>query len=140
VSLFLRLLEDDDKALALRTALRAVAAGEPDPRVFEADPDAFALVPGAPFAYWVTDQIRETFLTFPSVETHTVVTSGTGTLDDFRFLRLWWESTAENMWFPYAKGGAYAPYYFDHYLSVNWGHDGQEMKAWIVVSTLAIFA
>jgi len=133
VSLFLRLLEDDDKALALRTALRAVAAGEPDPRVFEADPDAFALVPGAPFAYWVTDQIRETFLTFPSVETHTVVTSGTGTLDDFRFLRLWWESTAENMWFPYAKGGAYAPYYFDHYLSVNWGHDGQEMKAWIVV-------
>lgn len=34
MSLFLRLLEDDDKAEALRTALRAVAAGAADPRVF----------------------------------------------------------------------------------------------------------
>jgi hypothetical protein len=34
MSLFLRLLEDEDKALALRTALHAVATGAADPRVF----------------------------------------------------------------------------------------------------------
>jgi hypothetical protein len=61
VTLFLRLLEDEDKPEALRTALRASAAGTPDLRVFEADPAAFARVPGAPFAYWVGDQLRRCF-------------------------------------------------------------------------------
>jgi hypothetical protein len=31
---------------------------------------------------------------------------------------------------PFAKGGAYSPYYADLHLVVNWERDGEELKAW----------
>ena len=160
MSLFLRLLSEADKAAALGEVCRRYRARETgrgpvvsdqrsvisghrtendDPRVFEVTPDAFDAVPGKPFAYWVSDAVRETFLRLPALGEILLATSGTGTLDDFRFLRAWWETfnpwsvTKVQKWFPYAKGGAFAPMYFDHHLSINWNDDGAEMKAWIVV-------
>ncbi|AUB82640.1 hypothetical protein [Candidatus Thiodictyon syntrophicum] len=133
MSLFLRLLEDDDKALALRTALRAVAAGEPDPRVFEADPDAFALVPGAPFAYWISPSAQSAFSRLPNFEgERRTAKCGAGTLDDFRFLRLDWEvpvSVAE--WVSFAKGGAFGRYYADLYLRLAWANAGREIQCFV---------
>jgi hypothetical protein len=32
-------------------------------------------------------------------------------------------------WVPFAKGGAFSPYYSDLHLLVNWRNDGQEIKA-----------
>lgn len=133
LSLFLRLLESDDKAAALGEAVAAVAEVRPDPRVFEVAPESFAQVPGAPFAYWVSEAVRGLFRLFGSVEKDHLVASGTGTLDDFRFLRVWWEVVRARKWFTYAKGGSYAPYYYDHHLCVDWLTNGREMKAWIVV-------
>ena len=148
---FLRLLAETDKAAALQTAcarvrqFNSVASGQwsvdgkHDPRVFEVSPKSFDAVPGKPFAYWVSDAVRETFRRLPAFGESALATSGTGTLDDFRFLHTWWETishttfTSNQKWFPYAKGGAFAPMYFDHYLSINWNNDGDEMKAWIVV-------
>jgi hypothetical protein len=126
VSLFLRLLEDDDKALALRTALRAVAADEPDPRVFEADPAAFALVPGAPFAYWVSDGVRETFRQLSAFEGQDrKARRGPSTCDDSRYLRLWWEVERDpahgyGEWRAFSKGGAFSRFYWDIHLLVDW--------------------
>ncbi len=139
MTLFLRLLEDEDKAQALAETCARIGRGESDPRVFELDPNSFAKVPGAPFAYWVSESVREAFLRLPAFSDQSLATSGTGTLDDFRFLRVWWETSggrAESRvdsWFPYAKGGAFAPIYFDHHLSINWNDDGTQMKAWIVL-------
>ena len=59
MSLFLRLLGEEDKGAALLEAVRAVAAGEADPRVFDVEPASFEQVPGAPFAYWVSERIRQ---------------------------------------------------------------------------------
>ncbi len=136
---FLRLLAEDDKAQALLETCTRLRAGEADSRHFEVAPSAFDAVPGKPFAYWVSEAVRETFRRLPSFGECALPTSGTGTLDDFRFLRTWWEAdgqpsvTQVSKWFPYEKGGAFAPMYFDHYLSINWKDDGAEMKAWIVV-------
>ncbi len=97
---------------------------------------SFRKVPGAPFAYWVSESVRSLFCMSSLIKDLCLVASGTGTLDDFRFLRLWFETPIYNVpgnaWLPFAKGGAYSPYYFDHPLAVNWQHDGAEMKAWIV--------
>ncbi|EIC22701.1 BREX-1 system adenine-specific DNA-methyltransferase PglX [Thiorhodovibrio frisius] len=136
---FLRLLSESDKASALLDLCDRQRSGGDDPRCFEVAPGAFDAIPGQPFAYWVSEAVRETFRRFSAFGDHALATSGTGTLDDFRFLRTWWETVTQHRlavslrWFPYAKGGAFARMYFDHYLSINWSNNGAEMKAWIVV-------
>ncbi len=132
MSQFLRLLTENDKALALAEVCARLRCGEDDPRVHAVAPHAFDAVPGKPFAYWVSDAVRAAFEEFPAAEKSALVTSGTGTLDDFRFLRNWWEISDYRSWFHFAKGGAYSPVYYDQHLMVNWEHEGAEMKAWIV--------
>ena len=129
---FLRLLTDEDKAEALLTACTRMRSGEVEPRYFEVDSESFDAVPGKPFAYWVSEAVRDVFANFPAVEDSILVTSGTGTLDDFRFLRGWWEVAFIKGWFSFAKGGAYSPIYYDQHLLVSWADDGAEMKEWIV--------
>ncbi len=58
---FLRLLADADKAQALRETCARLRQGEADPRHFEVTPESFDAVPGKPFAYWVSEAIREVF-------------------------------------------------------------------------------
>lgn len=60
------------------------------------------------------------------------VRQGMGTFDDFRFVRLKWEVSAGKTgrgltWEPLAKGGAFAKYYSDIHLVLNWAHDGAEL-------------
>jgi hypothetical protein len=133
VTTFLRLLSENDKAEALSQICDRLRQGEPDPRCFSVAPESFDAVPGKPFAYWVSEAILGVFAQCPSVEESVLVTSGTGTLDDFRFLRCWWEIRKRCKWYPFAKGGAYSPTYYDQHLVVGWALNGAEMKEWIVV-------
>lgn len=132
MTLFLRLLAEDDKAAALQTACARLKAGEAEPRAFSVAPEAFDAVPGKPFAYWVSDAVRETFR-LPAFESEgRTVKQGLATADDFRFVRGWWEVISPGTagkWFPFAKGGAYSPFYADVYLVVNWAREGAEMAA-----------
>lgn len=132
---FLRLLTEDDKAAALQTLCARLRRGEADPRAYVVPPAAFDAVPGRPFAYWVSDAVRETFRRLPPFESEgRTVRVGLQTSDDFRFVRAWWEVGAggtAGKWFPFAKGGAYSPFYADVYLVVNWAKDGAEMDAFV---------
>lgn len=107
-----------------------------DTEKYVCDPAKFASIPSSPFAYWIDKPLLEAFSKFSPLGDSHLVVSGTGTLDDFRFLRLWFEvspSLLSQGWFPFAKGGSFSRYYFDQHLLVNWSKDGAEMKAWIVV-------
>jgi hypothetical protein len=140
---FLRLLAEDDKASALAAVCARLRQGEADPRVFEVAPSAFDAVPGKPFAYWVSDAVRQTFQRLPPFESEgRTVQHGASTKDDFRFLRTWWEIRGQwtavrgqrsgdggLKWYPFAKGGAYSPFYADIYLVVNWKDDARELEA-----------
>lgn len=147
----IRLLKGDDKQTPLREAIEGCSRGVRAQSVFSVDPSAFSLVPGAPFAYWVEDSIRRLFRGFPALEGEgRSARVGLQTSDDFRFVRAWWEvpevrlltgtsQTSQDefrrmtylgkFWAPFAKGGAYSPYYADLYLTVNWGEDGRELRA-----------
>lgn len=136
MTIFLRLLAEDDKAAALQQVCARLRRGEADARLFEVAPEAFDAVPGKPFAYWVSDAVRETFRRLPPFESEgRTVRVGLQTSDDFRFVRAWWEvgvgGTTAGKWFPFAKGGAYSPFYADVYLVVNWAKDGTEMNAFV---------
>jgi len=148
---FIRLIADEDKGAALAESVEALRGGEEASRVFSTDPDKFAMVPGSPFAYWVSDRIRRLFLDLPQFENaERKIRVGLQTSDDFRFVRAWWEvdparivsgpeettpeefraqTRAGKKWAPFAKGGEYSPYYADVHLVVNWGNDGKDIKS-----------
>lgn len=132
---FFRLLNESDKALALQNTCQAFRNGQIESRVFSLPHDSFDAVPGKPFAYWVSSNVRQAFaLMAPFEDENKTVRQGLATADDFRFVRCFWEvrtSTAGGKWFPMAKGGAFSPFYADLYLSVNWGLAGAEIKAGI---------
>lgn len=160
-AIFLRLLASDDKGAELAAALAARRQGQDDARVFEVDPESFRQIPGAPFAYWVSERVRRLFRELPPFEGEgRTVKQGLATADDFRFVRAWWEVAPERIldahhgpdwkadlpafqawcrgrthegkrWAPFAKGGEYSPYYADIHLVVNWEWEGKEIKDWI---------
>jgi hypothetical protein len=132
MTIFLRLMSEKEKETSLLDSCNSIRQDDEDRRVFEVPPSTFLALPGAPFAYWLSDAVRNTFQKFGSLQDVALATSGTGTLDDFRFLRHWVETFGQNGFVPYAKGGAYSPIYFDPHLVVNWRNDGNEMKAWII--------
>lgn len=141
MTVFLALLEEKDKAAALKTAIQAVRSANVDSRVFDVEPADFREVPGAPFAYWVSANVRSSFKANPELESAgRDVQSGASTMNDFRFLRLWWENASSptardadhgrtrGKWVTISKGGSFARYYIDWELQLNWEDDGREIK------------
>lgn len=132
MTVFLRLLSEQDKSRALSESCARVRGGETDTRVFELAEDAFDVVPGKPFAYWVSDDVRGAFERLKRFEADDrTARQGLATAEDFRFVRAWWEHLHDGRWVSFAKGGAFARFYADVYLSVNWQADGKEIKAGI---------
>jgi hypothetical protein len=130
---FLRLLEVlRDKGGTLREAIASPESYKVRQR-FEVNPKSFRTVPGAPFAYWVSDAMRRLYASDSSFGSNgRSVRVGLQTSDDFRFVRAWWEVDPHHLgksWFLFAKGGKYSPFYSDIYLCVNWEPGARELWA-----------
>ena len=133
MTIFLRLLAEQDKEAGLSTACARLRQGENDPRRFEVAPEAFDAVPGKPFAYWVSEAVRHGFQGHPALQTNDrVAVIGASTKDDGRFLRLCWEVIPPQGSYPnFAKGGHYSPFYADVHLVIQWRDDGKEAKTFV---------
>lgn len=127
---FVRLLVENDKSTELLVSCSALRSGEQSDKVFEVEPSSFRAVPGSPFAYWVSDDVRSIFKKWSVFEQNgRCVRQGMATADDFRFVRGWWEVESNNdRWPGLAKGGSYSPFYSDLYLVVNWENDGEQIR------------
>ncbi|MBT8036122.1 MAG: hypothetical protein KJO21_01135 [Verrucomicrobiae bacterium] len=129
-----RLLDSNDPAQPLADAVRALASETASQDTYEVEPASFRHIPNAPFAYWVSEKIRKLFVTLPPFENEErTATVGLQTGDDFRFVRIGWESPVNQSeltnrtWFHFAKGGSYSPFYADVFLKVNWHDSGLEL-------------
>src|SRR5690242_15059910 len=98
MTVFLRVLKalvDDKPAALLRSiaALREDDTGHaPHDTAFDRDPTKFSIIPGSPFAYWLSEAVRSVFDRFEGFEGDTrTVKQGLATADDFRFVRTSWE-------------------------------------------------
>lgn len=143
MTVFIRVLavSVEDKPAALTEAVAKMRLGANVETMFERAPDAFVAVPGSPFAYWVSDQIRSSYTKHRPLQTDARrAVFGGSTKDDQRYLRLWFEVGAADVartreescrrhWTLFAKGGSFSPYYADVHLVVNWFQDGAEVKA-----------
>lgn len=135
-AVFLSALRDSDKAESLRAAIQVGAVR--GAAWHEVDPQGLQAVPRSPFCYWVSDAVRSLFeIVAPLEAPGRTARIGLSTSDDARFLRLWWAVpvwSSSTKWRRFAKGGEYASFYADIYLSVMWADDGAEMKAWVVAN------
>ncbi|HEY4025163.1 MAG TPA: BREX-1 system adenine-specific DNA-methyltransferase PglX [Candidatus Dormibacteraeota bacterium] len=129
-TVFLRLVEADDKAAAMRAAA-ARGGVTPDPTRFEVDSPMFSAVPRSPFAYWAGDGLRRAYRLLPPFESHgRTAKLGLAIGDDLRFVRSAWEVRPGDRWHPLATGGSLGPYYADVPLLVGWRRSGAELEAW----------
>jgi hypothetical protein len=125
-AVFLRALDDDDKAGAILTAIATTRDGRSHQR-FDLAARDFSAVPRTPFAYWASDQLRGLFRDSPRLEGGGRTSQvGVATGDDERFVRSWWgiQRTTDGRWRPFAKGGAFSTFYADVHLLVDWLRDG----------------
>ena len=124
-------------------ALQALA--DPDCGWFyRADANAFAVIPGAPIAYWASNSMFSAFERMPALSQFATPRQGLATTDNSRFLRKWWEISSEDLsekcssradaissgarWFPIIRGGAFRKWFGMYDEVVDWFEDGREMK------------
>ena len=128
--IFFRLLDAKDPAQQLADAVHALAQGAATRDTYTVDPVSFRHVPNAPFAYWVSENIRRIFTSAPRFENSrsrlACITNEVS--DDTRYYRATWEVRNQSIgktkkWVPLAKGGEYSPYYSDIYLVVDWDNN-----------------
>ncbi|WP_292589927.1 BREX-1 system adenine-specific DNA-methyltransferase PglX [Mesotoga sp. UBA5557] len=128
------------KREALREAVEAIRNGKECTYVHLLNQSEFKKIPGYPFVYWISDRIRELFKKYKPLEKYAHVALGTGTADNDRFLRFWWEVRQEDIsldyksdrkkWVPYAKGGPYNKWYGNLWWVVCWEDDGILIKTY----------
>jgi hypothetical protein len=125
---FFRLLKTpiDAKGEALAAQIAVLHAGGQAEETFILDPAEFALIPGSPFAYWISGSIRELYVQLPPVESEgRAARIGDHPGNKDRYVRIFWEvpfsrRSEDREWVPYQKGGVYSPYYADMELVVDW--------------------
>ena len=93
------------------------------------NPDSFRYLPGAPFAYWVRSREATLYRDGRVLESNGLVARrGVNTNDDYRFLRLWWESEPGE-WILHFKGGSWSRFYADPSVVLAWRDRGRELEA-----------
>lgn len=103
----------------------------------EIDAQVFTKVPGSPFAYWLSSNVRMAYAGFhPFQSDGRTAVQGLATTDDFRFLRAWWEVPSNKLgrhaWAQFARStGATARYYGPSHIVINWAGEGAILKALI---------
>lgn len=135
MTIFLRLLTEVEKPRTLLEICTLFRECGESTKAFDVSPESFRAIPGAPFAYWVSEEIRESFSELePFGHDNRMAEHGGSTKDDYRFLRVWWEPNRDvgdgsKAWTYYAKGGTYSPYYADVPMCVNWREGAKEIAA-----------
>ncbi|WP_337360789.1 BREX-1 system adenine-specific DNA-methyltransferase PglX [Phascolarctobacterium succinatutens] len=103
----------------------------------------FAKIPGAPVAYWVSENVINAF-TKGKLQDYANVTNGLFTCNNNLFLRLWSEISynkffgdchdkitclnSEKKWYPYNKGGNFRKWYGNQEYVVNFSRFGEEIS------------
>ena len=100
-------------------------------------PDDFKKIPGLPLAYWATDSTRELFNDGENLSSISPPRQGLITGDNDRFLRYWYEVSADNTafefdsrkkFYPHNKGGEFRKWYGNREYLINWENEGFEIK------------
>ena len=135
-SFFLRVLDERDKELAVSSFL---LHGTRLKRTFEfwRQLAVFEHIPSKVLCYWLPLRFLKSLATTQRLDASGGnARHGLQTTDDYRFLRLAWETPPQQTgqgrkWVIFAKGGEYQPYWDDLHLAINWDKEGEELKSFV---------
>ncbi|MEG1314008.1 MAG: DUF4364 family protein, partial [Bacilli bacterium] len=104
--------------------------------------EKFDLIPGATFAYWISENLRDMFKS-DSISKIAEARIGLVPGNIEKYMRRWQEvdyskigfmctrevaSKSNLKWFPYNKGGLYRKWYGNQEYVIDWENDGKEMQ------------
>ena len=111
---------------------------------YTAKQENFSKIPGSPVAYWVSEKVVENFEKYPKLNEVGTTRLGMTTVENARFVRLWYEINVNNCKFdansqkdldtisayyvPYNKGGAYRKWYGNNDYVLYWKNNGAAIK------------
>lgn len=98
------------------------------PNVYRLSQRRFDAIPGSPWTYWVTEQIRHVFTESAGLKGIAEVKLGLSAVDVGRFNRNWWEVTDAHRWHLLMKGGGFQRWYAYNDTCTNWHENGLEVK------------
>ena len=125
------------KKASLLKAMSDICSDQSNDRVYFLQQSKLKEIKSWPFIYWISDEFREKF-SGDSFGDYLHAYKGLGTQNN-RFFRFWWEVDRDSIsddydedhkkWVRYVKGGPYNKWYGNIWLVLNWGKDGEEIKA-----------
>jgi hypothetical protein len=127
---FIRALAEGDKEQATKLLSRDIREGNPNASIFQICVSDFRNIPGSPFAYWISEPVRNLHVNMPPYEQGASRDAKVGlqTSADDRFVRGWWEVThgaTPGRWVPFAKGESLGSFYGDISLVVGYSRADQ---------------
>lgn len=112
--------------------------------IFDVRQDQFNHIPGSPMAYWVSSNVRKSFVSGTPLHTLAMPRAGMITGNNSNFVRFWHEvdfgkvglncvdrlsaKNSEKKWFPYQKGGEFRRWYGNNEHVVDWENDGFRVR------------
>ncbi|WP_346923291.1 BREX-1 system adenine-specific DNA-methyltransferase PglX [Rothia sp. (in: high G+C Gram-positive bacteria)] len=141
---YLRLVDLPDAA-SKELELRAITSGIKHRRRIDRTLEHIGAIPGAPLAYWASEEILDAFEDGTAVGTIAPTRKGMVTARNNEFLRLWYEVSADESslgrvysrasakesgkrWFGYIKGGPARRWYGNYSYVVDWFDDGRRLQ------------
>ena len=142
VGVYLRLVDGRDEIEKAQLLCEAATNSAHDLR-FETSAATLAVIPGRPVVYWASQQMLNVFATGTPLGEITEAKVGLQTGDNERFLRQWFEVSADRSymrardredakasgvrWFSYNKGGEFRKWWGNQDYVINWQDDGREL-------------
>jgi len=103
-AIFFRELNRIDKNSGLLESIRLLKSGRDGDNFFRRRVEQFSVFDDLPYVYWINDSIAKKIAARPVVEPlECSIRVGLQTGDDFRFLRLWWEVSGDQVVIPTKK-------------------------------------
>ena len=139
---YLRLVDGRNEAEKAQLLCEAATNSAHDLR-FETSASTLAVIPGRPVVYWASKEMLNVFATGTPLGEITEAKVGLQTGDNERFLRQWFEVSADRSymrardsedakasgarWFPHNKGGEFRKWWGNQDYVINWEGDGSEL-------------
>jgi hypothetical protein len=128
VGTYFRLVKEPDsnsKRKRFEDALVKIKAGETDPLVYRYHQGDFDAIPGSPWAYWLSRDVRNLFIHNDALSTVSKRPNPGNTSYNFRFLRFYWEVRrsafgVDKNWILYSKGGGFKKWYGNNRVVISW--------------------
>lgn len=122
---YLKLDNSTDKSNSLIETINKESKNEK----FLMEWSSFKNINGYPFVFWISDDIRNLFIHYKSLDAYSIIKQGLATGNNDKFLRYFWEVeklTSKKIWKSYAKGGEFNKWFTNIDLVINWEQEAIE--------------